>query len=182
MLTLTVSDDLALRSYQPEDAAGLFCIIDANRSHLRPWLSWVDAARNQAHSLSFIHDCAQEQREQRGLALGIFRQGQLIGTIGMHDWNHDLRKASIGYWLIKAEEGKGIVQQCARRFIRFLFESLDLNKLEIHHLPGNTRSAKVAGALGFRTEGILRDSLLLHGSYQDRVITGLLRREWVAMY
>lgn len=178
MLSLTVSDNLELRSYQPEDATALFHTVDANRSHLRRWLTWVDATRQEEQSLSFILNARQEQEEQRSLSLGIFRQGQLIGGIGMTDWDHGLRKAALGYWISREAEGQGIVQKSARHFIRFLFENLDLNKLEIHYLPGNTRSAKVAQALGFRTEGVLRDSFLLHGSYQDLVVTGLLRREW----
>lgn len=179
MLNLTVPGDIVLRTYSPEDAAELFRTVDANRSHLRRWLTWVDATRQEEHSLSFILHARQEQEEQRSLSLGIFRQGQLIGGIGMTAWNHPLRKAEIGYWLIKEAEGQGIAQQCARHFIKFLFENLELNKLEIHHLPGNTRSAKVAQALGFRIEGLLRDSFLVNGSFQDLVVTGLLRREWL---
>jgi ribosomal-protein-serine acetyltransferase len=177
MLHLTVPGDIVLRTYSPEDATTLFHTIETNRAHLRRWLIWVDSTRLEAHSLSFILNAQQQQQEQRSLALGIFRQEQLIGGIGMQDWDHNLRKASIGFWLSKAAEGQGIIQQCAPVFIRFLFEKLDLNKVEIHYLPGNTRSAKAAQLLGFRTEGLLRDSFLMHGGYHDLVITGLLRRD-----
>lgn len=181
MLHLTVPGDIVLRTYDPEDAAALFHTIEANRAHLRRWLTWVDSTRQEAHSLSFILNARQQQQEQRSLALGIFRQGQLIGGIGMQDWDHSLRKASIGFWLSKTAEGQGIIQQCAPVFIRFLFENLDLNKVEIHYLPGNSRSAKAALQLGFRTEGLLRDSFLMHGSYHDLVITGLLRRDHASL-
>ncbi len=180
MLKLEVSATTELRKYQPEDAAMLFRAVDANRTHLRQWLIWVDATRREEDSLSFIRQTQQDRYDQEGLALGIFREGELIGGIGMSAWNHGLKKASIGYWLIKDAEGKGIMQACAAAFIRFLFGSLQLNKVELHHLPGNKRSAAVAARLGFRTEGILRDSFLLHGGYQDLVITGLLRSEWQA--
>ena len=179
MLKLEVSATTELRTYQPEDAAILFRAVDANRAHLRQWLIWADATRREEDSLSFIRQAQQDRYDQRGLALGIFREGELIGGIGMSGWNHDLKKASIGYWLIKDAEGKGIMQDCARTFIRFLFGSLQLNKVELHHLPGNKRSAAVAARLGFRTEGRVRDSILLHGGYQDLVITGLLRSEWL---
>lgn len=180
MLNLSVRGNIVLRTYRPEDAPTLFRTVDVNRNHLRRWFSWVDATRQEDHSLSFILKSRQEQEEQHSLALGIFREEQLIGGIGMHDWDRNLRKAAIGYWLAQEAEGKGIIQQCAQTFIPFLFESLDLNKLEIHHLPDNTRSAKTAQLLGFRTEGILRDQLLMNGNYHDMVITGLLRREWTA--
>lgn len=180
MLNLSVRGNIVLRTYSPEDAPTLFHTVDANRNHLRRWFSWVDATRQAEHSLSFILKSRQEQEEQNGLALGIFHDGQLAGGIGMHDWDHSLRKAAIGYWLAREAEGKGIMHQCARTFIAFLFDSLHLNKLEIHHLPDNTRSAKTAQLLGFRTEGVLRDHLLINGSYHDMVVTGLLRREWTA--
>lgn len=178
MLKLEVSAATELRTYQAEDAAMLYRTIDANRAHLRQWLMWVDATRREQDSLAFIRQAQQDRYDQKGLALGIFQDATLIGGIGMSEWNHNLKKASIGYWLVKDAVGKGVMQACARVFIGFLFESVQLNKIELHHLPGNKRSAAVAGRLGFRTEGILRDSTLLHGGYQDLVITGLLRSEW----
>lgn len=178
MFSLAVSEDIILRNYREEDAAVLFQVIDANRRHLRPWLVWVDGTLKESHSLEYIRAARQEQYDQKSIALGIFKQDNLIGGIGMHQWDRQLRKAQIGYWLVKEEEGKGILSLCAQVVFKYLFEQLQLNKIELHHLPENVRSAAVARRLHFKTEGILRQSFLMNGKLNDLVVHGLLRSEW----
>jgi ribosomal-protein-serine acetyltransferase len=178
MFSLAVSEDIILRNYQEEDAPVLFTVIDVNRQHLRPWLIWVDGTLKEEHSLEYIRAARQEQYDQKSMALGIFKNERLIGGMGMHQWDQQLKKAQIGYWLIKEAEGKGILNQCATTMLHYLFGQLQLNKIELHHLPGNVRSAAVARRLHFKVEGILRDSFLMNGKLNDLVINGLLRKEW----
>ncbi len=175
---LLVNDDIILKNFTEENAAELFAVVNNNRAHLRPWLVWVDATLREEHSLEFIRNARQEQYDQQSISFGIFKKGKIIGGIGMHQWDRPLRKAQIGYWLIQEEEGKGILYQSAKVFIQYLFDQLQLNKIELHHLPSNTRSAAVAKRLGFILEGIIRDSFLINGSLQPLVVNGLLRKEW----
>ncbi len=178
MLSLTVSKDLVLRTYAEEDAAELFALVQGNRNHLRSWLVWVDATQKEEHALEYIRAARQGQLDQQSIAFGIFQHGRLVGSMDMHHWDQYLRKAQIGYWLSKQEEGKGIIHHCARQLIHYLFQQLQLNKIELHYQPANARSAAVAQRLGFTIEGLLRDQVLVNGTFQDLVITGLLRKEW----
>lgn len=179
MLHIPVSDILILNTYAPADAPALFNTIDKNRNYLRTWLEWVDHTKKEDQSLDFIYGAQMQLQQQTGLALGIFLSGVLIGGIGMHDWDHNLQKAEIGYWLDKDHQGLGIMQNCAAAFIDYLFTRLRLNKIEIRFHPANDRSAAVAKRLGFTVEGILRDAQNRNGLLQDVVVTGLLRREWL---
>jgi len=45
-------------------------------------------------------------------------------------------------------------------------------------MPSNKRSAAIAARLGFKVEGIIRQSYYMNGRLDDLVITGLLRSEW----
>lgn len=174
---IQISETLLLRNYQDEDATVLFQTVNENRAHLRPWLKWVDGTQKEEHSLEYIRAARQEQYDQQSIAFGIFKHGQLIGGLGMHQWDQKLRKAQMGYWLVKAAEGKGLLSQCAGVFLDYLFDQLQLNKVELHYLPANTRSDAVGRRLGFSVEGILRDSFLMNGTLQDLVVAGLLKRE-----
>lgn len=178
MVSILIDNDLQLRSLQPEDAPELFRAIEESRQHLRPWLAWVAGHTKPEHSQQFIQIMLQQQHEQRGLALGLFSGKTLIGEVGMHDWDQTLKKAHIGYWLCKDSEGKGILHSCLTRFIDFLFEKAALNKVEIQFSPANKRSARVAERLGFKVEGVLRQSHLRNGALEDLVVTGLLKNEW----
>ncbi len=178
MVSILIDDDLQLRNYLPEDAGELFRVVNESRAHLRSWLGWIDGTTKPEHSLQFIQQSLHQLNAQEAIALGIFHHREIVGGIGMHHWDHHLRKAQIGYWMTKEYEGKGIATKCTARFIDFLFEKLNLNKIEIQFIVANHRSAAVTNRLGAKVEGILRESYLINGKLEDIVITGILKREW----
>ncbi len=181
MVSILIDDEILLRSLEADDADDLFKAIDHSRDHLRVWFPWVDATTKQEHSHQFIQQMLTRQKSQEGVALGIFHKMKLIGGMGMHHWDHDLKKAQIGYWISQDYEGKGIVYECLLHFIDFLFVKVGLNKVEIQFMPENTRSAALAKRIGFQIEGVIRHNYIHNGSFKDLVITGLLKSEWKAL-
>src|SRR5690606_26124626 len=131
VVSILIDDDLVLRSFATEDAQDLFNVVNSSRDHLRPWLTWVDATTKPEHTLQFIQLSRAQQHNQEGLALGIIRRRHIIGSVGMHHWNHELKRAQLGYWIAAEYEGKGIIQKCLAAFVDFLFNKAGLNKLEI---------------------------------------------------
>lgn len=178
MVSILIDDNLLLRTLQPDDAEELFKAVDASREHLRPWLPWVDMTRKPEHSLQFIQQSRTRQQNQEGITLGIIYNQKIIGSVGMHDWDHNLKKAQLGYWIAKDYEGKGIVNAGLKSFIDFLFNKAGLNKVEIQFIVANKKSAAVAERIGFKVEGIIRQNFIQNGTYHDLVITGLLKEEW----
>jgi ribosomal-protein-serine acetyltransferase len=178
MVSILIDDKLLLRSFQPDDAPALFKAVDESRRHLRPWLRWVDATTKQEHILQFIQRTIVQLHNQEALELGIFYDRQIIGGIGMHAWDHFLKKAQLGYWVKEEYQGKGIVQKSLMYFIDFLFEKPGLNKIEIHFMTGNERSRKLAERVGCKVEGLIRQSYFMNGKLEDLIITGLLKSEW----
>ena len=178
MVSLTVNEQLVLRTYTRNDAPALFDLVNRNRAHLLPWLNWVEGTTRVEHSVEFIEGSRHEADTQQGLAMGVFLQGSLVGGVGMHQWHHQLKRAQIGYWIDKNREGQGIMYTSAASFVAFLFEKVGLNKVELHYAAPNTRSGKLAERLHFRVEGIIRQGMLRNGIIEDLVITGLLKDEW----
>ena len=180
MVSITVDDDILLRTYNIEDAQALFNVIEASRKHLHTWLDWVDKTTKEEHSLQFIQQSLHNLHTQEQLDLGIFYRDEIIGGVGMHHWEHDTKKAQLGYWLSEEYEGKGIMNKCMEQFLYLLFEKIGLNKVEIHFLPGNKRSAMVAERLGCKIEGVIRQSVMRNGKPEDIVIAGLLKSEFIS--
>ncbi len=178
MVTITVDNHIQLRSYIAEDAPALFAAVNASRAHLSQWLDWVSHTTKAEHSLRYIQDALHNTKTQQALYLGIFYDGEIIGGVDMHQWNHQVKKAQIGYWVTKGYEGKGVISASLQHFTQFLFEKVGLNKIEIHFSVANTRSAKVAEKLGAKIEGVIRQSVMRNGVPEDVVIAGILRSEW----
>ena len=178
MVNIVVDEQLVLRTYTPADADELFAVINAGRRHLAPWLDWVNHTTRPEHSLKFIEDSKHQLDMQEALALGIFYNGAIVGGVGMYKWEHDVKKARVGYWVATPYEGKGIVTRTLQHFFQFMFVKIGLNKVEIHFSAANKRSAAVAARMGCRVEGIIRQSVQRNGLIEDLVVTGILRAEW----
>jgi ribosomal-protein-serine acetyltransferase len=178
LATIQIDNHLLLRNYEIDDFQQLFDAINNSRSHLNPWLGWVAKTTRAEHSYEFIQLSQERLHAQEALTLGVFYNGEIIGGVGMHDWDHATRRAQIGYWICKGYEGQGIVTRSLRGFIGYLFGQVGLHKIEIHYVTANKRSAKVAEGLGFTLEGVIRQSTMRNGMIEDIAITGLLRQEW----
>ena len=178
MVSIIVDNKILLRTYEADDAQELFNAVNSSRKHLHPWLDWVSKTTRAEHSLQFIKTSQHQLHTQEALALGIFYNDKIIGGIGMHQWDQQTKRAQIGYWICHEYEGKGIINKCLLRFVDFLFDKIGLNKVEIHFVPANKRSAKVAERLGARIEGVIRQSVIRNGIPEDIIIAGILKSEW----
>jgi ribosomal-protein-serine acetyltransferase len=181
LATISIDEHLVLRPYEIDDFQQLFDVINGSRQHLGPWLNWVARTTRAEHSMEFIQQAQHQRHFQEALALGIYYDDAIVGGIGMHDWSHDTGRAQIGYWISREFEGKGIISRAVEGFITYLFNVSGLNKIEIHYVAANKKSAEVARKAGFRLEGIIRQSTMRNGMPEDLVITGLLKAEWKSL-
>ena len=124
--------------------------------------------------------CINLCHEGRGIRWGIVLKatGELVGTCGYHAWDRRSRSCRIGYDLAREHRRKGIMTEALREMIRYGFEGMGLNRIEVHIDPRDVGSLALVSALGFVQEGVLRESTFFRGAYLDDVCLALLRREW----
>jgi ribosomal-protein-serine acetyltransferase len=171
----------ALRVLSEEDASELFALTNRNRGYLRRWLPWLDAVTTQRDTRAFLETMAAQRASGRGPTFGILRHGALAGVIGFLPIDRVNRIGEIGYWLADAEQGQGVMTACCRFVVRYGFDTLDLNRIQIAAATANVRSRRIAERLGFRFEGILRAREFLNGAYVDHAMYSLLQHEFAAL-
>jgi ribosomal-protein-serine acetyltransferase len=174
--------EIVLRPLTAADARALFRLIDADRDRLGRWLPWVEETRTERDSARFIADAAEERRRRRSLVLGLFVDGTLCGTVGLHYIEWFDRSAEIGYWIAATAEGRGYVSRACAALVAFAFEGAGLHRLVLRCAVGNERSRRVAERLGFRLEGLLREAHRVGGRFLDQHLFALLRREFVSPF
>jgi len=157
MITLIISDDLLLRQIELADAECVFDTINNQRQYLRKWLPFVDHTRQVEDTRNFIRSINKDQE----LVFVTQYQNAFAGLIGFRNTDLANRKTEIGYWLSQPFQKKGIVTESVKELVRFAFEKLTLNRVEINCAVGNLPSKKIPQKLGFQFEGIVRDGELL---------------------
>ena len=181
MPLLKVNDNTTLRPIDEEDADALFALVDDNREYLKRWLPWLDANTTVSDTLNFIRASVDRKANNGGFVLLIEHEKQLCAVIGFNwiDWAN--RAGEIGYWLRQDRQGQGLMTACCRALIRYFFETLQLNRINIPVAVENHKSRAIPERLGFQQDGILRDAEWLYDHFVDHVVYTLLRRDYLAM-
>ena len=81
--------------------------------------------------------------------------------------DYENKKTTIGYWLDKEHQGKGVMTRSVKILINFAFTELGLNRIQINCAPENTKSSSIPKRLGFTKEGIARQSEWLYDHFVD---------------
>lgn len=169
MFRLPVSDRLELQRWEADHAELVFSLVRQNREHLGRWIPWVHHVHSVEDVARLIQVALAQFTEGRSIQLGICDAGRLVGGIGLIV-NHSHQAGELGYWLIHAEQGKGLVTEAARALLAYGFQSLQLHRIELRCSTRNYRSQAVAERLGFQREGLLQQSIEVNGVFQDQFL------------
>ncbi len=133
---------LVLRRLEPTDAYEIFLLRSDESVN-----QFVDRPRacSTADALAFINKINTIIQNNEGLYWAILpaNETKLIGTISI--WNIDAEndKAEIGYELLPAFQGRGLMQEALTRIIDFCFSTLKLKTIEAWLRADNLRSLKL---------------------------------------
>ncbi len=170
---------LKLRWMTQADAPALFALF-SDPAVTRYWSTpaWTDLA--QAHA--FIDTTLAEYEAGTGLRFAILLADtdEMIGSIKLYDFYDANRRCDIGYALLQAQWGKGLVGEALSAVIDYAFKTLNMNRIEADIDPRNEASAKVLDRLAFVKEGYMRERWIVNGEVCDTAFYGLLKRDWDA--
>ncbi|MBJ6116634.1 GNAT family N-acetyltransferase [Pontibacter sp. BT310] len=175
--TITIAPDLYLRMATPDDAQALFNIINSQRPYLREWLPFVDLTRQVSDTAFYLQTIVNSTSDR---VFVIVSEEVVCGLIGFKGIEYFNRKVEIGYWLSEHQQGKGIMRQSCSRLLKYAFEILNMNRVQLKVAPKNYKSRNIPIKLGFTLEGTEREGELLNGHYHDLEVYSLLKKEWLA--
>ena len=178
MFRRAVAPGILLRQFVPEDAATLFSVVARQREYLRRWLPWVDQTLSIDDVAQFISRAQAQYDEGRGPQAAILLDGALAGSVGCHPIDWPNRNCSIGYWIDSGLQGRGLVTRSSAAMLDYLFDELDLHRVEIRCGTGNQRSCAIPERLGFVREGVARESERVNDTWVDLVVWSVLAPEW----
>lgn len=124
-------------------------------------------------------EAARQHEAGEGLHLLIVdaRDGQLLGSIGIHRIVEEERRCDIGYWLAREARGRGVMTRAVRLLSGWAFSELGVERIEVIVDPRNAASRAVAERAGFRFEGVLRSYVVIKDRRRDMAMYSLLRTD-----
>ncbi len=104
---------------------------------------------------------------------------RLIGSCGLHLGKPHARRAGFGIMIGDVDaQNQGYGSEAVQLAVRFGFEEINLNRIELSVLGGNDRAMRCYEKAGFVREGCRRQQTYRHGKFIDVYVYGILRDEW----
>lgn len=174
---IQINSKLRLEAVNLSMAGTIFETIDRDREYLRKWLPFIDATQQVSDTEDFIQDIVTQPNPKRDEVFAIWYNEDFAGLIGLKDTDHFNRKTETGYWLAEKMQGKGIITLCAKAIIRYAFQKLKMNRIQIKVATGNEKSRAIPLRLGFQHEGTERQGERCLNCYFDLDVFSLVKSD-----
>ena len=154
LVPVTISNDEKLNI-----AESLFDIVTENSEYLSEYLPWPKYIKTVDDERNFIQKCdkAMKQDMQVIFAIMLPNNKGVIGSIGFNyiDWNNSV--GFIGYWLASNYQKNGIMTQSVKQLMKFGFEVLKLDHIQISAAETNHKSRGIPQRLNFTQYDNIKD-------------------------
>jgi RimJ/RimL family protein N-acetyltransferase len=164
---------LRLEPIERGHAEGLWRAKEASLAELRRWLAWA-LSDDPERSRGFVEASRRGWDAGTDWVFVLVLAGEPIGAIGLHEHDALGARAELGYWLRSDVAGRGLMTEAAAAVVDFGFEVLGLHRIQLRAAPGNAASTRVAEKVGFRREGLMRDSGRGEAGWHDESLYGML--------
>jgi [ribosomal protein S5]-alanine N-acetyltransferase len=149
-------------------------------------LEWDITNRGEFYPLDLPSEAEFKRRfqqdgfwtEEFGLLLIVNKTEQIVGQILYFKPARYFDAFEIGYILFEeASRSQGYMTEALSLLVGYLFAAKKVNRLQLTVVVGNEASKRVAEKCGFRSEGILRQTIFHQGKHLDLEMFALLREE-----
>lgn len=160
-----------------EDAPLLAEVLRENREFMAPWEPTREddyfTTDGQAET---IRDALADHGRGTSLPHVVLADDQVVGRITLNGIVRGaFQSCSVGYWIGRAWNGRGLARAALGEIIAIAFDELDLHRIQAETLLDNTASQRVLAHHGFERFGIAPAYLNIAGQWQDHVMYQLIR-------
>lgn len=172
------TDRLILRRYVIEDADAMYTNW-ASDSEVTKFLTWQPHSSVEV-SRGIIENWLKEYSDEKYYQWAIVLKdngNEPIGDISVVHMKEDISMVHIGYCLGRAWWRRGIMSEALKAVTDFMFDTVEVNRVESRHDPMNPNSGKVMQKCGMKYEGTLRSADRNNQGICDACYYALLRSE-----
>ena len=177
--TVIQSERLLLRNITTEDLDELLTMYSNDKMFTyRPGM-----ARKNMEAIQKLFDTMQQEYETRErLYLGICFSNnpkKLVGVAEIYDLDSRIEIANIGYSVDENYWGQGVATETVHIMIEYLFDVIEVNRIQAHAMPENVPSNRVLANNGMQKEGLLRQAVFWNGKgIVDVNQYAILKEDW----
>ena len=170
-------EKITLRPFRTEDADPLW---DSVQNELMNKLTGTHATFTREMIDNYIARQIKANDDARAsFIIAVEEHLRAIGEVVINELDHNNHSANIRISLFaEGDLNKGYGSEAMRLMVDYGFKSLNLHRISLGVYAFNPRAIRVYEKIGFKQEGVLRDSLYWDGEYVDEITMSILAHEW----
>lgn len=173
------TERLLLRRFQIGDAEEFYWNVTSD-SKVNKFLTWsIHKDVEETEELLNGWVACYENPERYCWAIVLNETGQVIGTVAAPTVKNRTETVEVTYCIGSAWWGLGIVTEALKEVIRYLFEEIQVNRIEAGYDVNNPASGRVMEKVGMQKEGILRKAGRNNQGLFDMVFCAILRSDFL---
>ncbi len=169
-MEIIVSDDIYLSPFTEEDIPQLIvCLNNPAIIDNLLTLPFPYTEEDARWFLNFNKDLYNKYELHLNYAIRLRNHNKMIGSVGLelHTDKHREHRGKVGYYLLPAYHGRGIITKCLKTFTLWAFHTFKLNRISAPVFIHNIASQKVLQKCGYTLEATLLKYYKKNGSYID---------------
>jgi len=132
---------------------------------------------------TFLQTILDKEGDHRGFVIADIETESYIGQIDLFRFDWKNRATEMGIVIGDHHlQGKGYGTEAIHVLQRFVFEQLNLNRIQLDVHDYNKRAIQCYLKCGFQEEGRLRERHYTQGAYTDIIIMSILRSDYNRMH
>jgi RimJ/RimL family protein N-acetyltransferase len=176
-----LEDELVL--LRPLELTDVDNFLDISLNEPETWKYSLVPADGKENLINYIQLAikARENKSEFPFAVYDKKSGKYAGSTRFYDINLPFKTVQLGYtWYGKDFRGTGLNKHCKFLLLRFVFETLGMERVEFRADNNNERSIAAMKSIGCKVEGVLRSNMPTYQSdvRRDSIILSILKNEW----
>lgn len=179
-INLTTGDkSYLIRPCRPDDAGPVFEAVRESMKELYPWMPWCHQDYVIEDSRTWFGSRPDVWRKgmEYDFLIADRSDGHPLGICSLNNLDRDNRLANLGYWIRTSRVRQGVAAACVPWVVRFGFEELNLNRIELIVATGNIPSQGLAAKIGAFREGRLRKRLVVRDHVYNAIMFSLISED-----
>jgi len=181
-MAVKIGKRVHLRYPVPNDHDEYLALKRASKAFHQPWEPLPRPGSDPYGSAAFDKMLASASSERKRCFLVVKNtEPKIVGVVNLSEISRGcFQNCFMGYWVGQPYRGHGFMTEALRLAVDYLFDDLDLHRVEANIIPSNAASIALIKRLGFRLEGLSQRYLKINGEWQDHERWALTREEVTA--
>lgn len=171
-------EDITLRLLRMRDWKKIEAIQLEHRVWFRQWEATNPEGPATFDYRALVRNAIRQLNDETSIPFAIEFRGELVGQLNVSNILHgSASTAFIGYWISPEFAGRGIMPIAVALATDYMFQFVQLHRIEVDIRPENIASLRVVEKLGFRFEGTKKNFIHINNDWRDHSVFALTSDE-----